>query len=65
VERIRNFSNPETNPLDRDPRSKKQIEAYREKERNRAAYLREFKKKQKARLERQMAKAAKESEATN
>jgi hypothetical protein len=62
VERIRNFSNPETNPLDRDPRSKKQIEAYREKERNRAAYLREFKKKQEKRLERQMAKQKKATE---
>ena len=36
LQKIREFSNPETNPLNRDPRSKKQIEAYREKERNRA-----------------------------
>jgi hypothetical protein len=33
---MRDFSNPETNPLDVDPRSKKQIEAYQAKERNRA-----------------------------
>jgi hypothetical protein len=62
VERMRQFSNPETNPLDRDPRSKKQIEAYQEKVRNRAAYLREFKKKQEKRLERQMAKQKKATE---
>jgi hypothetical protein len=36
IQKMRDFSNPETNPLDIDPRSKKQIKAYREKERNRA-----------------------------
>ena len=36
IQKMRDFSNPETNPLDIDPRSKKQIEAYRTKERNRA-----------------------------
>jgi hypothetical protein len=36
IQKMRDFSNPETNPLDVDPRSKKQIEAYRTKERNRA-----------------------------
>lgn len=35
LQRIREFSSPETNPLNHDPRSKKQIEAYREKERRR------------------------------
>lgn len=46
LQKIREFSNPETNPLNRDPRSKKQIEAYREKERNRARLLRELRNKQ-------------------
>ncbi len=36
IQRIREFSNPETNPLSHDPRSKRQIKAYQEKERNRA-----------------------------
>lgn len=36
IQKMRDFSNPETNPLDVDPRSKKQIEAYQTKERNRA-----------------------------
>lgn len=35
IQRDKEFSNPATNPLDRDPRSKKQIKAYREKEQNR------------------------------
>jgi len=46
IERMREFSNPQTNPLSHDPRSKKQIEAYREKERNRAKLLREMRKKE-------------------
>lgn len=41
IEAMRRFSNPETNPLDIDPRSKKQVEAYKEKERNRARLLRD------------------------
>ena len=36
IQKMRDFSNPGTNPLDVDPRSKKQIEAYQTKERNRA-----------------------------
>lgn len=36
LEKIRKFSSFETNPLDHDPRTKKQIEAYRQKERERA-----------------------------
>mgnify|MGYP003291320359 CR=1 FL=1 len=44
IQKMRDFSNPETNPLDVDPRSKKQIEAYRTKERNRAKLLRELRK---------------------
>ena len=35
IQRDMDFSDPKKNPLDRDPRTKKQIAAYREKERNR------------------------------
>lgn len=37
------FSDPTLNPLDRDPRTKKQIAAYREKERNRRKLLNDMK----------------------
>lgn len=37
------FSDPTLNPLDRDPRTKKQIAAYREKERNRQKLLNDMK----------------------
>lgn len=43
LEKIRRFSSFETNPPDHDPRSKKQIEAYRQKERNRAKLRDDFK----------------------
>lgn len=46
LQKIREFSSPETNPLTHDPRSKKQIQEYREKERRRAAKLRELRKKE-------------------
>ena len=46
IQRMREFSNPETNPVTHDPRTKKQIEAYREKERRRAKLLRELRKKE-------------------
>lgn len=39
IQRDKDFSNPEKNPLSRDPRTKKQIAAYREKERNRRRLL--------------------------
>lgn len=39
IQRDIDFSDPKKNPLDHDPRSKKQIEAYREKERNRRKLL--------------------------
>ncbi len=39
IQKDKDFSNPEKNPLDRDPRTKKQIAAYREKERNRRRLL--------------------------
>ena len=39
---IKRFSNPKTNPLTRDPRTEKQIKAYRAKEAARAKWLREY-----------------------
>ena len=39
IQRDKDFSDPVKNPLDRDPRTKKQIAAYREKERNRRKLL--------------------------
>lgn len=39
---IKRFSNPKTNPLTRDPRTEKQINAYRKKEAARAKWLREY-----------------------
>ena len=43
IQKDKDFSNPEKNPLSRDPRTKKQIEAYRKKERERQRYLRDRK----------------------
>lgn len=42
VQQIKDFSSPEKNPYSRDPRSQKQIEAYRAKEQARAKWLREY-----------------------
>lgn len=42
IQRDKDFSNPETNPINRDPRTKKQIAAYRDKERNRQRLLRDM-----------------------
>lgn len=39
IQKVKDFSDPEKNPIDRDPRTKKQIKAYREKERNRRRLL--------------------------
>lgn len=39
IQKDKDFSNPEKNPLNRDPRTKKQIAAYREKEKNRRRLL--------------------------
>lgn len=39
IQKDKDFSDPEKNPIDRDPRTKKQIAAYREKERNRRRLL--------------------------
>ena len=43
IQKIKEFSSPEKNPFDKDPRTKKQIEAYRDKERRRAEWLRHYK----------------------
>ena len=42
IEEIKRFSSPETNPYSRDPRTEKQIEAYRKKEAARASWLRNY-----------------------
>ena len=43
LEAIRKFSNPATNPFDRDPRSEAEIEAYNKKEEGRRKWLEAFK----------------------
>ena len=43
IQKDKDFSNVEKNPLSRDPRTKKQIAAYREKEKNRQQLLRDMK----------------------
>ena len=43
IPKDKDFSSIEKNPLNRDPRTKKQIAAYREKERNRQKLLRDMK----------------------
>ena len=43
IQKDKDFSDPEKNPLSRDPRTKKQIESYRKKERERQRYLRDKK----------------------
>lgn len=50
IEKIKRFSNPKTNPYTVDPRSKKQIEAYRRKEQARADWLREYRQWEKYRM---------------
>ena len=42
VRQIKDFSNPAKNPYSRDPRSQKQIEAYRKKEQARTAWLNNY-----------------------
>ena len=42
VQEIKDFSNPEKNPYSRDPRTEKQIRAYRAKEQARAKWLMEY-----------------------
>lgn len=43
IQKAKDFSNPEKNPFSVDPRSQKQIDAYREKERRRSEWLRHYK----------------------
>lgn len=43
LQAIKDFSNPEKNPFTRDPRTQKQVEAYRNKERARAKLLADYK----------------------
>lgn len=42
IQKIKDFSNPKKNPFTRDPRTEKQIKAYRNKEKARAKWLREY-----------------------
>lgn len=42
IQKIRNFSNPRKNPFTRDPRAEKQIEAYRNKEKARDNWIRNY-----------------------
>lgn len=46
IQKDKDFSDPKKNPLDRDPRTKKQIEAYRKKERERQRLIRDKKRHQ-------------------
>jgi hypothetical protein len=41
IQKDKDFSNPEKNPVTRDPRTKKQIKAYRKKERDRQRLIRD------------------------
>ena len=42
IQKIKDFSNPAKNPFTRDPRTEKQIKAYRNKEKARAQWLRNY-----------------------
>lgn len=42
IQKIKDFSNPAKNPFTRDPRTEKQIKAYRNKEKARAQWLRDY-----------------------
>ena len=42
IQKIKDFSDPKKNPFTRDPRTEKQIKAYRKKEAARAKWLREY-----------------------
>lgn len=50
IEKIKRFSNPKTNPYSVDPRSQKQIDAYRKKEQARAKWLRDYRQWEKYRM---------------
>lgn len=42
IQKIKDFSNPEKNPFTRDPRSRKEMDAYRKREQARAKWLRDY-----------------------
>ena len=42
IQKIKDFSNPKKNPFTRDPRTQKEIDAYRKKERARARWLSDY-----------------------
>lgn len=50
LQAIKDFSNPEKNPFTRDPRTQKQVEAYRNKERAREKWLADYRQFEKYRL---------------
>lgn len=50
IQKIKDFSNPKKNPFTVDPRSQKQIEAYRKKERGRELWLRDYRQWEKYRM---------------
>lgn len=50
IQKIKEFSDPEKNPFTVDPRSQKQIEAYRKKERGRELWLRDYRQWEKYRM---------------
>jgi hypothetical protein len=51
IEKIRRFSNPATNPFDRDPRSEAQIAAYKRKEEGRAKIIADYRQFEKYRAQ--------------
>lgn len=50
IQKIKDFSNPEKNPYTRDPRTEKQIEAYRKKEEGRRIWLDNYRQWEKYRM---------------
>lgn len=50
IQKIKDFSDPKKRPFDVDPRTKKQIEAYRKKEQARANWLRNYRQWEKYRM---------------
>jgi len=51
IKRDKDFSDPNKNPLNRDPRTKKQIAAYREKEKNRRRLLADIRRRKGLKIE--------------
>lgn len=50
IQKIKDFSNPKKNPFTRDPRTQKQMDAYRQKERARAKWLMDYRQWEKYRM---------------